>query len=264
MIKSLLILLLLTNLLLGEEEKETGLTLTLISENQAIVPGNPFTVGIHIQHEPEYHTYWKSPGIVGMATQLEWHLPDGWTASPTHWPYPQLCDMAGHPCHGYKRDVTLLTTLTPPAEIADADKTLKVSAAWMCCAKGCYPGRKDLSLTLPVAATSESDPTASALIEKAKKEIPQASENWTVQFRTESDDSRLILTFKGPSEEEPQYFFSSDNQISSNQKQTFRETAPGTWELSIARAEFSPTDQTTVPGILKTSLDYYQVAALPK
>ena len=262
--KLLLLLSLIPSLLLGQEKEDMGLHLSLISENQTIVPGEPFTVGIHIQHEPEYHTYWKSPGIVGMATQLKWHLPEGWTASAIRWPYPQRCDMAGHPCHGYKRDITLLTTLTPPAKISDADQTVKVSAAWMCCAQGCYPGNKELALTLPVSTRKESEPTNAALIKKAEQEVPQQSENWTVQFQPESDDSRLQLTFKGPEKEKPQYFFSSDGQISSNQKQQFRELSPGTWELLIARADFSPSGKESLPGVLKTAHGHYQINALPE
>ena len=262
--KLLLLLLLTPALLMGQEKEEVGLQLSLIAETTSIVPGEPLTVGVHLQHDPEFHSYWKSPGIVGMATQLDWNLPPGWTASPILWPYPDLCDMAGHPCHGYQRDVTLLTTITPPAEIDPVPQPLKVTATWMCCAKGCYPGSKELSLNLPVSTQNKIDPVNSLLIEKAKKEIPLESENWTGRFHTAADDSHLILVFKGPSEEKPEYFFSSDGQLSSNQKQTFNKTAPDTWELSIARAEFSPTDKASLPGVLKTSLSHYQVNALPK
>ena len=89
--KLLLSLCLLPALLYGQASEETGLKLTLMSESLTIVPGEPLTVGLHIQHEPDFHTYWKNPGIVGIATILEWELPPGFTASEISWPYPELC-----------------------------------------------------------------------------------------------------------------------------------------------------------------------------
>ncbi|MGJ8726749.1 MAG: protein-disulfide reductase DsbD domain-containing protein [Roseibacillus sp.] len=262
--KLLTLLTLLPALLYGQQKEEVGLDLSLVAENKSIVLGEAFTVGIHIQHEPGYHTYWKNPGIVGMATNLEWDLPLGFTASQTLWPYPELCDMAGHPCHGFERDVTLLTTITPPENTTSTEINLKVSVAWMCCAQGCYPGSKELSLALPISLKSHPHPKHSLIIKKAKKEVPQPSNTWTAHLLSRSDEAPLTLTFKGPPGEEPQYFFSSDGQISSDQKQAFRKTDSGTWELSITRAKFSPRGKKSLPGILKTSLTFHQVSVSPQ
>ena len=244
-----------------QKEKPTGLRPSLIAENQTIVPGEPFTVGFHLEHEPGYHTYWENPGIVGMATQLKWDLPPGFSASPIIWPYPEVSDMAGHPCHGYERDVTLLTIITPPERIESETVTLKATAAWMCCAKGCYPGNTEFSLTLPISAQNQPNPASAALIAKARKEVPKKSKDWTVRLLPKSTPSQLVLSFQGPLGEEPAYFFSTDGQISSDQKQTFRKTAPSTWELTIARAQFSPQDKDNVPGILETSLSHHFVVS---
>ena len=108
------------NVTCAQEDPELigpGLEIGLISESTGVTPGRPLTLGLHIHHLPGFHTYWKSPGIVGMATSIEWSLPEGFTASKIRWPYPQNTFMSKYPCHGYERDVTLIVDITPPEQI---------------------------------------------------------------------------------------------------------------------------------------------------
>ncbi len=250
--------------LLSAEEENTGLTVSLISEQKTIAPGHAFLVGFHIQHEPGYHTYWQSPGIVGLATQLDWELPEGFQASPLTWPYPERCDMVGHPCHGYHRDVTLLTTITPPATFTGDQVTLTATASWMCCARSCHPNNQTLSLTLPVAKAPSPHPQHQPLILTAQQEVPVPSEHWNLK------SAKLVaeqwhLHFVSTNEERPRYFFSSDGQISSDQPQNFiTGKEAGEWTLIIAAAEFPPTDREEIShlqGVLQTDRGHHQVSA---
>ena len=56
------------------------LRMEFVSEVEAIRPGEPFTVGLHLEHGPGWHTYWQNPGIVGVPTSLDWNLPQGFVA----------------------------------------------------------------------------------------------------------------------------------------------------------------------------------------
>ena len=71
----------------GETEKP--LEVSLISESRSIRAGRPFFLGLHLIHPPGSHTYWKNPGIVGLATTVEWDLPPGFSAGEIQWPAPQ-------------------------------------------------------------------------------------------------------------------------------------------------------------------------------
>lgn len=260
--KNLILLTLLPSLLFAEPKEETtGLDLTLIAEQQAITAQEAFTVGLHIKHQAGYHTYWKNPGIVGVATQLQWELPAGFSASDIRWPTPEVSDMAGHPCHGYERDVTLLTTVTPPKNITSSEVTLKVTASWMCCAEGCYPGSKELTLTLPVSHEASKNIAYSPLFEKARNELPLSGKSWLVKLLSEPEASPIILEFHHDGDEQPLYFFSSDGQISSDHKQNFIKTENGTWTLTIPKSDYAPEKQKTLPGVLKTSHNSHQVFA---
>lgn len=92
----------------AEDVAPIGVELALISEVSAIAPGKALRVGLLVKHQEGYHIYWKNPGIVGIATQLEWTLPEGFVAGPIEWPFPERVDMAGHPARGFYREVLLM------------------------------------------------------------------------------------------------------------------------------------------------------------
>lgn len=242
-----------------------GLEIGLISGSTGVSPGKPLTLGLHIHHLPGFHTYWKNPGIVGMATSLEWSLPEGFTASKIRWPYPENTFMAEYPCHGYERDVTLMVTITPPAQITAKNVTFKAEAAWMCCAKGCFPGFETLELTLPVTTAPKPVPTAKALLAKAIKELPSKKHGVKAILHSKTDAETITLNFQGDLKSPlgKPYFFSSDGQISSDQKQKFVEEKDGTFTLKIARSEFSPEGKASVPGVLKVGDRYLEIEASP-
>lgn len=246
--------------------KGPGLEIDLISETRSITPGQPLIVGLHIDHLPGFHTYWKSPGMVGMATSIKWSLPEGFTASEIHWPHPENTFMGEYPCHGYERDVTLLVTITPPKEISAKEITFKAETMWMCCAKGCFPGHQTFDLTLPVTAESLPDPTAKGQIAKAQKQLPTTTHKITATLLSKVDAPIIEIHFSSdtPLPRKDLYFFSDDGQISSDQKQQFTPLEDGSLVLKIARSEFSPKQQNSVPGILKLGSSYLIIDAKPK
>jgi DsbC/DsbD-like thiol-disulfide interchange protein len=124
----------------------------------AIVPGKPFTVGLWLEHDRGWHTYWRFPGIVGVPTQMKWSLPKGWKAGELVYPEPERTLMFQIKAQGFDRDVMLRAEITPPANLKIGEQiTLTGKASWMCCGNSCHPGSMDLSLTLPVAETAASN-----------------------------------------------------------------------------------------------------------
>lgn len=246
---------------LSGQKTETGLSLALISENKILAPDKPFTLGLFIEHEANFHTYWKNPGIVGIATTITWELPTGYLASEISWPYPETCNMAGHPCHGYERDILLTVTITPPkTKIQAKALTLKATVNWMCCASGCYPGKKEFTLKLPIAEQSTPDPTVSLLFKKGRQEFPKKSSNWKLSSSRKTSEGQLELLFQGPHQgDPPNYFFSGDGIISSDQKQDFVLIDKGLWRLIIRPSEYAPEDQRKPTGVLRTLSGFHEI-----
>ncbi len=240
-------------------EKPKGLTVSLISESKTIVPGQPLTLGLHIKHQPGFHTYWKSPGQVGVPTSIDWTVPEGFEVSEISWPSPEITYMADYQSHGYKRDVTLLVTLTPPTKISEKAVTISAKTNWMCCAQSCHPDGWEFFLNLPISAATQPIQQSAKLIEKARTEVPTAAKNWQATLLSSSDESPIRILLSGTSTETPSYFFSEDGQISSKHKQEFVRKGPGFWELTIERAEYSPKQKKSLPGVLKTAKGSFHI-----
>jgi thiol:disulfide interchange protein DsbD len=157
--------------------------LGLVAEVAAILPGEPFRVGLRIEHDPGWHTYWRQPGIVGVPTSLTWELPEGFLAGPIQWPAPERVKMLGLTAWGYERDVLLLVTITPPAGLRDGVFVdLRAKGAWMACGRTCHPGWGDFLLKLPVnaqATTPVWDPAHKPLFAEATEELPPPLEGWS-------------------------------------------------------------------------------------
>lgn len=243
----------------GDEKKPSmGVDVSLISENVAVVPGRPFNVGLKIHHHENYHTYWKSPGIAGVATEIAWELPEGFSAGKIQWPYPEKSFMAKYPVHGYERDVVLLVEIKPPADIKAQQVSLKASATWMACAAGCYPGKADLALTLPVSAEAGKEEAVASVFEQTRAELPRPLEGWDVVMVSVPDAPEIRIILKSNSGGEAAlpadtYFFSSDGQISSDKPQRLEKKGEGSYEMTFVRSVYSPKGVKSLPGVLAAS-----------
>ena len=49
----------------------------LIADHQSIAPGAELQLGIWLEQDDEWHTYWKSPGTIGKPTLIDWRLEVG-------------------------------------------------------------------------------------------------------------------------------------------------------------------------------------------
>ncbi|MBP7951633.1 MAG: PQQ-binding-like beta-propeller repeat protein [Verrucomicrobiales bacterium] len=234
-----------------------GLRMELVSEVASIQPGRPFTVGLKIQHDPGYHTYWVNPGIAGLKINLDWSLPPGWKAGPQQWPPPEKVWMASLRSHGYERDVSILVDLTPPAGALPETVDLRAKVTWMCCTKVCYPGVCDMELTLPVSpAPPQWAPGAHANFEAMRATFPKPASGWKFKAVCEGDKVRLSgrpetdATLRPAGAVEAQ-FFSSDNLICSNPEQLWQwDGAAFSVILTMSEPEFRPASPATLNGLL--------------
>ncbi|MDH3583651.1 MAG: protein-disulfide reductase DsbD family protein [Phycisphaerae bacterium] len=196
---------------------------SLVSEAATIVPGKPFTVGIHIRHAPGYHTYWKNPGYVGLPTSLQWQLPPGFKAGPIQWPTPQRTTMGVYTVWGYERDTLLLVDIKPPVALPNGGKVrLGVKARWMACARTCCPSFSDLSLTLPVTAKPAWDHTWRRAFATARALQPRRLEAWQVTGERDERGYRLRISPRGKVNKAVRdvYFYADHSQVNSNRPQT--------------------------------------------
>ena len=92
--------LLFTTTLTAEPVREGALITELVSSKQSISPGETIDIALRIKHDKGWHTYWKSPGIVGVPTGIDWKLPDGFKAGKILWPQPETVKMGPYNAYG--------------------------------------------------------------------------------------------------------------------------------------------------------------------
>lgn len=174
---------------------ENPLSVTLVSEAKAITPGQTFMVGLHLQPPQGFHTYWKHPGIVGLATSVEWSLPPGFTAGEIQWPAPETVKMARYTAQGYRGETLLMVPVTAPADLTAKEIPLTARVSWMCCGSQCHPAAKvPFAITLPTAEKGHADPATRPLFEKFQAQVPAADPAWST--RIERIDERIVLTLE--------------------------------------------------------------------
>jgi thiol:disulfide interchange protein DsbD len=171
----------------------------LISEHVALMPGQTQQLGLRLSHELHWHTYWINPGDSGLPTTLAWTLPSGFKAADIAWPLPKRFDVGGLYNFGYDGETVLPIALSVPADAKPGSTAhLSVDAKWLVCREECIPGRKTLTLDLPVATAIDApkpDPRWTMQFARARLAVPQANA-WKSATRSEGD--RIVVTLRGP------------------------------------------------------------------
>lgn len=240
--------------LIGIEPKHIGVAPSLISEAKSIVPGQTFTVALSMKHVEGYHTYWRNPGMVGVASSLLWTLPKGFTADDIQWQVPEQCLMVIYNAHGYKSDALLLVDITAPETLPPGSVTLKARAVWMACAQEqcCNVGFEDLALKLNTGTTKEWNRDSRAQIEAARSALPKAISGWEYAASRKGDKITLKITNTNDHPViNPQgiYFYAESKGIDTLVKQ--KAIALGSEITTIlSLSEFAPKEMDNLTGLL--------------
>ncbi len=118
--------------------------------------GKPLWVGLQIQHQPGWHTYWKNPGDSGLPTQLNWTLPVGSTAGLTQWPTPQKIAVAQLANYGYEGIVMLAApvAVSESFQSPSGEFVINLKAQWLVCKTECIPEEGEFTLKIPVRSST--------------------------------------------------------------------------------------------------------------
>ncbi len=121
---------------------------------EGLAPGKPAWLGLKIEHQPHWHTYWKNPGDSGLPTTFAWTLPAGVTAGEIDWPTPKRLPIGPLMNFGYEDTLLLPVPVTVPAGLAGDTLTVRLRAEWLVCKDVCIPESGEFVLTLPVQAAT--------------------------------------------------------------------------------------------------------------
>ena len=159
---------------------------------QGLGDGRDVQLGLLIEHQPKWHTYWKNPGDSGLPTRLTWQLPAGVTASEVQWPTPLQLPLGPLMNFGYDGRLLLPVSLSLPKGFAAPSLEVKLQAEWLVCREVCIPESGEFSLTLPAQAATASHAN---LFKAAAEAIPVRLAD--ARGRVELRANQLLLTVDG-------------------------------------------------------------------
>lgn len=173
MLRTILLLLLSTAPLAAQAAESAPVnspraTATLVSDVDAVAPGEEFHVGLRLRMAPGWHTYWKNPGDAGVAPELKLNV----AAGPISWPAPVRQPEGPLMTWGYSGEVLL------PVTVRDAG-VIEADATWLVCNNICVPEEGHFRLSLPIGAHAAS--AEAGLFAKAEADTPRPSP-WPVSF----------------------------------------------------------------------------------
>lgn len=162
----------------GEWMREEGVAARLISGVEAVGQGESVPLGLDVQLEPGWHTYWRSPGMAGLPPQIQWKLDAAAVASPEAanlgdaallYPAPERFADSGMETIGYKEHVVfpIDAKLNHPGQALE----LRPSVDLLICNNICLPRHFVLSLKIPAGEARESP--ESALLKEYRAKVPQ-------------------------------------------------------------------------------------------
>jgi thiol:disulfide interchange protein/DsbC/DsbD-like thiol-disulfide interchange protein len=194
-------------------EPKSHLTPSLVADTTAIEPGKPFTVGILLKIDPDWHTYWRSAGEIGLPLEVNWNLPAGFQASDLEWPLPHTLMDGDFLNYVYEKEAMVMATITPPAKLPSGGIALKAKVSWQVCSETnpvkkmigtCIQGSADLAL--PLAGGSPATPANEALFARWRAELPKTTAPPAVSWEL-SDRKKVSLTIQGLAAGQKPVFF---------------------------------------------------------
>ncbi len=170
----------------------------LISEVLSIHPGRSFSVGVLLELEKGWHTYWLNSGDSGLPIAITWKLPPGFIPGEIQWPYPDRFGTDSVVNFGYEEEVLLITEIQAPPT-AKPGETIKIEAdvEWLVCKEECLPGHTGITLSLPV---QYKEPASNLFWAKkftdTRKKLPIHSKDWSV--RSAINKNHVLLSISSP------------------------------------------------------------------
>jgi len=157
----------------------------LVQAPDGVTPGKPLWLGLKIEHQPDWHTYWKNPGDSGLPTSLEWTLSGGAAAGDIEWPTPKKLPIGPLLNYGYEGTVLLPVPVTVPAGYAAERLDVKLHAEWLVCREVCIPQSGDFALSVPARASTVQDTSLFDAARAARpRPAPGAQASATLQGQT--------------------------------------------------------------------------------
>ena len=239
-------------------------TASLLAEPSIETSGSAIWLVLRLQHAPGWHTYWVNPGDSGLATAVDWSLPQGWQQPVPEWPMPERIAVGPLMNFGYEGDLWVPWRLELPEAAKSGKYAIKAQVRWLMCSDVCIPGEASLeyALKLPIASQQPSPQMREALEKLPQKTLRAVfrrdGERLILMPQASGDAAKASDTVKLSPAQSIQYFPQQAGWMLNPAKQTVETDAQGNWILPLA---FDPSfqDSVSIDGYLRVGEDRFRV-----
>src|SRR6056300_93020 len=179
---------------------ETGHAKASLITNLQSSSQESFFVGVRLEMQDGWHTYWENPGDSGSPFNARWSTNAGVIIENVSWPTPQTIPYPPLMTYGYEGDVVF-----PFQVFRSLDKELteiSVDFDFLICADICIPEKATLTLDLTSVSSSDLlDQTISALPTKL------------ISTKSYINADELKVTFRSPKEFSSAYIFPRESNL---------------------------------------------------
>ena len=182
-----------------------AMTVRLVAAEDAVTPGSAtLSAGLDVRLADGWKTYWRTPGEVGLAPQLDWSRSRNVGSVRLLYPAPTRFRAFDIENYGYKDRVVypLEVHLARPGEAA----RLRLDATLLVCAEICVPETFQLALDLPAGDAPVVDEAAASLIARFAQRVPVDREDVSIPTVGNSADRVVLLARSRTPFSDPQVF----------------------------------------------------------
>ena len=200
---------------------ETGHARASLITNLQDSQQESFYVGVRLEMQEGWHTYWENPGDSGSPFDAQWNVDQGIIVENVEWPTPVTIPYPPLMTFGYEGDVVF------PFKVFRAiDSNLSkinLEFDFLICADICIPEKASLSLDLSTALPD-------SLVDEAVKSLPADF----IQTQSVVEGDHLKIKFKSSQPVSNAYLFPrEDNLFAYTPTQKWNRLSEDTYEITV-------------------------------
>ena len=200
---------------------ETGHARASLITNLQDSQQESFYVGVRLEMQEGWHTYWENPGDSGSPFDAQWNVDQGIIVENVEWPTPVTIPYPPLMTFGYEGDVVF------PFKVFRAiDSNLSkinLEFDFLICADICIPEKASLSLDLSTALPD-------SLVDEAVKSLPADF----IQTQSVVEGDHLKIKFKSSQPVSNAYLFPrEDNLFAYTPTQKWNRLIEDTYEIAV-------------------------------
>jgi thiol:disulfide interchange protein DsbD len=202
-------------------------------------------IGIKMDMQKNWHTYWKNPGDSGGPIKVSWNLPDGVAVSDIYWPTPKLIPYSPLMTYGYKDFIIFPFKVT--YESFNELKNIKADIDFLICDDICVPEKAQIDTSFEKIPYSQE-------LKKWINKVP----NVTFPILANQNENNLQLRFSFNDDIENIYFFIDQQDIVLHSKVQNLSKEKDNWLLSIS-TENNPKHNEKLKGVIVINDESYLI-----